>query len=111
MLVRLLAVALLAVTAACSSSTGHPSRPTASHSATPSATVTVLPTATPGDNSDLPVTRVGFTCSLPAVVMAGGGDFASYAGGFIRFPAGTFAQDPNGLVTTGSSQQEVETKA
>src|SRR6266567_3741975 len=111
MLVRLLAVALLAVTAACSSSTGHASRPTASPSATPSATVTVLPTATPGGNADLPVTQVGFACSLPAVVTAGGGDFVSYNGGFVTFPAGTFSQDPNGLITTGSSQQEVETRA
>ena len=43
--------------------------------------------------------------------MAGGGDFASYTGGFISFPAGTYAQDPNGLITTGSSPQEVATKA
>src|SRR6266702_8078830 len=111
MLGRLLATALLLVTAACSSSTGHASTPSASPSATPSATVTVLPTATPGGNADLPVTRVGFTCSLPAVVTAGGGDFVSYNGGFISFPGGTYTQDPNGLITTGSSQQEVQTKA
>ena len=110
MLCRLLSVALVA-TAACSSSTGHASTPSASPSASPSATVTVLPTATPSGNADLPVTQVGFTCRLPAVVMAGGGDFANFTGGFIRFPAGTFAQDPNGLIATGSSQQEVQTKA
>jgi len=108
---RLLAAALLVVTAGCSSSTGHASTPTTSRSATPSATVTVLPTATPGGTTDLPVTQVGFTCNLPVVVMAGGGDFASYTGGFISFPAGTYAQDPNGLITTGSSPQEVATKA
>lgn len=73
--------------------------------------MTELPTATPDGTADLPVTQVGFKCSLPAVVTAGGGDFVSYRGGFISFPAGTFAQDPNGLITTGSSQQEVETKA
>jgi len=111
MLGRLLATALLLVTAACSSSTGHASTPSASPSATPSATVTVLPTATPGGNADLPVTQVGFTCSLPAVVTAGGGDFVSYNGGFISFPAGTYAQDPNGQIITGSSQQEVETRS
>jgi hypothetical protein len=98
------------VTAACGSSTGHAAKPSASPSATPSATVTVLPTA-PGGNADLPVTQVGFTCSLPAVVTSGGGDFVSYSGGFISFPSGTFAQDPNGLISTGSSQQEVETRA
>ena len=107
---RLLAIALVLVTAACSGSTGQASKPSASPSATPSATVTVLPTA-PGGTTDLPVTQVGFNCSLPAVVTAGGGDFVSYNGGFISFPAGTFAQDPNGLITTGSSQQVVETKA
>jgi len=72
--------------------------------------VTVLPTA-PGGSADLPVTQVGFTCSLPAVVTSGGGDFASFQGGFIAFPAGALAQDPNGLIATGSSQQEVETRA
>jgi hypothetical protein len=107
---RLPAIALVLVIAGCGGSTGHASRPSASPSATPSATVTVLPTA-PGGNADLPVTQVGFTCSLPAVVTAGGGDFVSYNGGFITFPAGTFAQDPSGLITTGSSQQEVETRA
>jgi hypothetical protein len=96
--------------AACGSSTGHAAKPSASPSATPSATVTVLPTA-PGGNADLPVTQVGFTCRLPAVVTSGGGDFVSYSGGFIAFPAATMAQDPNGLMATGSSQQEVETRA
>ena len=110
MLSRLLAVALVA-SAACSSSSAHASTHSASPSATPSATVTVLPTATPGGTTDLPVTQVGFTCRLPAVVTTGGGDFVSYEGGFINFPAGTFGQDPNGLITTGSSQQEVETRA
>jgi len=108
MLSRLIAVLLVAA-AACS--TGHAPTPSASPSATPSATVTVLPTGTPGGVVDLPVTKVAFTCSLPAVVTSGGGDFVSYSGGFISFPAGTFAQDPKGLITTGSSQQEVETRA
>jgi hypothetical protein len=107
---RLLAIVVL-LTAACGGSTGHASKPSASPSATPSATVTVLPTTTPGGNTELPVTQVGFTCSLPAVVTAGGGDFVSYNGGFISFPAATIAQDPNGLISTGSSQQEVETRA
>jgi len=107
---RLLAIALVLVIAACGGSTGHASKPSASPAATPSATVTVLPTA-PGGNADLPVTQVGFTCSLPAVVTSGGGDFVSYSGGFISFPAGTLAPDPNGLIATGSSQQEVETRA
>jgi hypothetical protein len=107
---RLLAIVVL-LTAACGGSTGHASKPSASPSATPSATVTVLPTTTPGGNTELPVTQVGFTCSLPAVVTAGGGDFVSYNGGFISFPAATIAQDPNGLISTGSSQQEVETSA
>ena len=107
---RLLAIALVLVIAACGGSTGHASKPSASPAATPSATVTVLPTA-PGGNADLPVTQVGFTCSLPSVVTSGGGDFVSYSGGFISFPAGTLAPDPNGLIATGSSQQEVETRA
>jgi hypothetical protein len=108
---RFLAIALVLVTAACGSSTAHASKPSATPTATPSALVTVLPTATPGGTTDLSVTQVGFTCSLPAVLTSAGGDFASYNGGFISFPAGTLAQDPNGLITTGSSQQEVETRA
>jgi len=99
------------VTAGCGSSTGHAAKPTASPSATPSATVTVVPTATPGGTTDLPVTQVGFNCSLPTVVTAVGGDFVSFQGGFIGFPAGTLVQDPNGLITTGPSQQEAQTRA
>ena len=102
---------MLLATAACGGSTGHASRPSPSPSTSPSATVTVLPAATPGDGADLPVTQVGFTCSLPAVVTIGGGDSISYQGGFISFPAGTFTQDPNGLITTGSSAQAVSTRA
>jgi len=98
------------VIAACGGSTGHASRPSASPSATPSATVTVLPTA-PGGSADLPVTQVGFTCGLPVVVWRGGGDFVSYEGGFLTLPAATYAPDPNGLITSGSSYQTVVTKA
>jgi hypothetical protein len=94
---RLLAVGLLVVTAACGGSTGHASTPSASPSTSPSALVTVLPAATPTGGADLPVTQVGFTCSLPAVLTSGGGDSASYQGGFISFPAGTFAQGPGGM--------------
>src|ERR1051326_8743833 len=106
-MLRRLAIALLLVTAACSSSsTGRASKSPATPSATPSATVAVLPPAPPPGATALPVTPVTFTCRLPAVVFAGGGDFASYTGGFISFPAGAFAPDPNGPITQGVCPQE-----
>ena len=108
---RILALALVLATAACGSSSAHASKPSPSPSASPSATVTVLPPATPSGPTDLPVTQVGFSCRLPAVVTSGGGDSVSYQGGFIEFPATTFVPDANGVITAGPSQPEVSTQA
>ena len=108
---RILAFALLLATAACGGSTAHASKPSPSPSASPSATVTVLPSSTPSGSADLPVTQVGFSCRLPAAVTSGGGNSVSYQGGFLGFPAATFVQDANGVITAGLSPPEVSTQA
>ncbi len=73
--------------------------------------MTVLPPSTPSGPADLPVTQVGFTCRLPAVVTSGGGNSVSYQGGLLGFPAATFVPDANGVITAGLSPPEVSTQA
>lgn len=45
-----------------------------------------------------PLVKVAFSCRLPVVTYTGGGDGITYQGGFITFPAGTYADDPNGTI-------------
>lgn len=74
----------------------------ASPSAASTPTVTVVsPSPTPtGAAADLPVSSVGFSCRLPVVTFTTGGDGISYQGGFITFPAGTYAVDPGGAINS-----------
>jgi hypothetical protein len=59
------------------------SSPTAS--ATPAAVITPVP-------DDVPLAKVDFSCRLPVLRTPG----TSYLGGFVTFPAATFAFDPKG---------------
>lgn len=94
---HLLAIVVLVATA-CGSSTAHASKVSPSPSASPGATVTVLPTATPAGPTDLPVTPVGFACRLPVITLTYGPESNTYQGGFVTFPAGTYQADPTGVI-------------
>ena len=61
---------------------------------------------------DLPLSRVSFSCRLPVVRSSylGSSPF-TYSGGFITFPAGTFAADPTGKVNISPQGGMVVTDA
>lgn len=78
---------------ACSQAAGSP---VGGVSPSPSAPVqsspSDLPRATPTPTPDLPLATVDFPCRLPVIRSTGFG----YVGGFLTFPAATFAPDPAG---------------
>ncbi len=97
---RRLLIGLIFLMVACSRS---PAQPVAQTTASPSPSAN--PVATPSaTTSDLPLTKVNFSCRLPVVRSSylGTSPF-TYSGGFITFPAATFAVDPAGGVS-GSPQ-------
>ena len=57
----------------------------------PSASASPAPTTT-----DLPLSTVSFACRLPVTKSMSGGDYVSYASGFVSFPGATFQSDPTG---------------
>ena len=72
------------------------SHPTAAVS--PTAQTTSSPVSGPMPAGDLPVTRVDFSCRLPVVTVNPRSSFPDLHGGFITFPAGQLADDPNGTM-------------
>lgn len=54
--------------------------------------------------------RVGFSCRLPVTTSTTGGDGITYQGGFITFPAGTYAEDPTGQINVVYGQGGFATK-
>jgi len=90
-----LVIALIFLIVACSQG---PAQPVAQTPALPSPSVTPVATQSAA-TSDLPLTKVDFSCRLPVVrsSQSGASPF-TYSGGFITFPAGTFAVDPTGGV-------------
>jgi len=86
-------IGLIFLMVACSQGSAQP---VAQSPASPSPSVS--PVATPAaTTSDLPLTKVDFSCRLPVVRSSYlGSSQVTYSGGFITFPAGTFAVDPAG---------------
>jgi hypothetical protein len=66
-------------------------------------TATVSPVASPASSgspvTDLPLSQISFACRLPVATYVGGGDAASYRGGFIFFPEAAYKPDPAGVIT------------
>lgn len=92
-------VAVLALLVSACSQAASPiasSSPTAS--ATPAASATPVAVTTPVPD-DLPLAKVDFSCHLPVLRTPG----ASYLGGFVTFPAATFAFDPKGGIHSDQS--------
>lgn len=105
---RRLVIGLIFLLVACSQGSAQP---VAQTPALPSPSVT--PVATPSvTTSDLPLTKVDFSCRLPVVRSSylGASPF-TYSGGFITFPAGTFAADPAGGVNISPQGGMVVTDA
>ena len=77
------------------------SQPTASRTpaATSTAQVSSTPIASPPVAGDLPVTKVDFACRLPVLTVAPGVGSPPLQGGFISFPGGEYAADPNGTMS------------
>jgi hypothetical protein len=106
---RWVAVLALALTA-CSQPTGKPvAQVTPSTVVTPSPTFSGkgLPTAAPSP-TDLPLATVDFSCRLPVIRSSSSG---TYKGGFITFPAATFAVDPRGGMTSNNQTGVLTTDA
>src|SRR5260370_41480792 len=72
------------------------SHPTAAVS--PTGHTTSSPFTRPTVAGDLPVTRVDFSCRLPVVTVNPRFSLPDLHGGFITFPAGQLAEDPNGTM-------------
>src|ERR1700676_1468746 len=77
----------IAVLALLFSACSQAASPIASSNPTVSATPVAVTTPAP---DDLPLAKVDFSCRLPVVRTPG----TSYLGGFVTFPAATFAFDP-----------------
>jgi hypothetical protein len=105
---RRLLIGLIFLMVACSRSPAEPVAQTTA-SPSPSANPVATPSAT---TSDLPHTKVNFSCRLPVVRSSylGTSPFI-YSGGFITFPAGTFAVDPTGGVSISPQGGMVVTDA
>ena len=80
-----------------------PTQPTAP----PTAQVTASPISSPTPAGDLPVARVAFSCRLPVVTVNPG--VPGLQGGFITFPAGQLADDPNGTMLPRASHNDYAT--
>jgi hypothetical protein len=105
---RCLVIGLIFLLVSCSRS---PAQPVAETTASPSPSAN--PVATPSaTTSDLPLTKVDFSCRLPVVRSSylGSSPF-TYSGGFITFPAATFAVDPAGGVSISPQGGMVVTEA
>lgn len=109
-MMRRWAPALAFVLMACSQATAHnplgsaSQTPTATSSAPVTPTPTAPPTATP--SSALPLGQVDFACRLP---VTSSGTFGNYNGGFITFPAASYAADPKGAITNDSQTDVLTT--
>src|SRR5712692_3288009 len=105
---RRLLIGLIFIMVACSRG---PAQPVAQTTASPSPSAN--PVATPSaTTSDLPLTKVNFSCRLPVVRSSylGSSPF-TYSGGFITFPAATFALDPAGGISISPQGGMVVTDA
>lgn len=109
---RLLAVPLVAVLAGCaSSSTVASSTPRPSAASAPRATASPAGGGTHSpEPSAEPVVKLAISCRLPVVTFTTGGDGISYQGGFVSFPGGTYAEDPNGLIVNRYAARNVVSK-
>ena len=92
------AVLALLVSACTQAASPVASSPTASATlATPAPATPATPTAvTTPVTDDLPLAKVDFSCRLPVLRTPD----TSYVGGFVTFPAATFAFDPNGGINS-----------
>lgn len=99
---------LLVLVVACSQ-TGPPAAVKSTPSPAQTAIADPSPSPVPGD---LPLSRVSFSCRLPVVRSSyvGSSPF-TYSGGFITFPAATFAVDPAGGVNISPQGGMVVTDA
>jgi hypothetical protein len=46
--------------------------------------------------TDMPLSTASFACRLPVTQSTAGGDYATFTGGFVTFPAATLQSDPTG---------------
>src|SRR5260370_12909101 len=72
------------------------SQPHPTAAVSPTAQTTSPPVTGPTAAGDLPVTRVDFSCRLPVVTVNPRFSLPDLHAGFITFPAGQLAEDPNG---------------
>ena len=84
-------LALVLLTAACGGAAEPQANATISASATPPSAATPSAKPVPSPTPVTPIARVGFACRLPFVRRV---DSTHNQAGFITFPAGTFAGDP-----------------
>ena len=108
---RRLVAGLAFLLVACSQTTGKPTgQVTASAGVTPSPTLSAKGsgTANPSPTPDLPLSAVSFSCRLPVMRAS---TFGNYTGGFVTFPAATFAADPRGGITSNSQNGVLTTIA
>src|SRR5260370_3469785 len=89
---------------ACSQTTGKPAGVTSS----PTLSAKGSGTANPSSSPDLPLSAVSFSCRLPVMRSSA---FGNYTGGFVTFPAATFAADPRGGITSNTPNGVLTTVA
>ena len=109
---RLLAAVLVFVSG-CATSAPHAASTVGPSVAASGVPVTSSPTqggTRSPEPSTSPVTKVAFSCRLPVITYESGGDGITYQGGFITFPAGTYAADPNGAINSVYQQGGFVTK-
>lgn len=97
---HLLALAALFAVGCTSSATHVQASPTTRPAPVTASGAGTTPTSTPSGSPtpNQPLVKVAFSCRLPVVTSETGGDGITYQGGFITFPAGTYADDPSGLM-------------
>ncbi len=94
-------VVLALVVTACSQPAGKQVE-----TATVSPSQSVSPVASP--SPDIPLSTVDFSCRLPVIRSA---TFGNFKGGFVTFPAATFAPDPRGVMTSNNQNGVLTTAA
>jgi hypothetical protein len=98
-----LALVVLLVTG-CSQAAGVATTPTP-------AAVTSTTTAPIPSPSDLPLSRLDFTCRLPIIEEIRGGVGVSYMGGFVNFPAVTFTPAADSVIHSRNAVGDFTTDA
>src|SRR5690348_16543324 len=101
-------VALLIV--GCGSSSVAHIQTSPSTLASPSAPPSAVASPSSSPTSNPAVAKVAFSCLLPVVTYRTGGDAVTYQGGFITFPSGRYADDPQGLIYNPHQAPVITTK-